>query len=384
MTSLPMPAGWDIAEINRWLHYHGEATKAMTKMRTALESKLIPITAYIVISTVECYRRHPEMCLAIDEVMPAEEIGRLARTPGNQVDSVHIWSQANIFLLGRNILTMLGRMTPADDPERVAIVLDFWKRVAGAFRGDGELQAYDAGFTCRPYTASVEALVAGTHPVHPETWKGVKRFNATLTSYLFLLYFDTRSGMVDTGPYDLGDGRVLLVRDFSKMGPSDFWWSTTIAADLPYGNLTAAFVLRDVDVKITDWGTSITDPEHYLDHVERFGLFTTDGGGLRPVDLAEIDAIRSATSDAQKALYRHIAGMSRNERIDAGAYVYFSFLRPFAEVAGADAVLDWTCPRDSLDVYDMLSGLEGSNTPGDGDGPYYPAFPAAPPGSDQR
>lgn len=376
MTTLHMPAAWDIAEINRWLHYHGEATKAMTKMRTALESKLIPITAYIVISTVECYRRHPELVLQIDEAMAAEEIGALARTPGNQVDSVHIWSQANIFLLGRNILTMLGRMTPADAPERVAVVLDFWKRVAGAFRGDGHLQAYDAALVCRPYVDHVEAFVDGTSGVETLDWKSVKRLNATLTSYLFLLYFDTRSGMVDTGPYDLGGGRSLLVRDFSKMGPSDFWWSTDVASALPYSNLTAAFVLRDVDVKITDWGTSITDPEHYLEHVERFGLFTTDSGVLEPVDLARVDEIRAAASDAQKGLYRHIASMSRNERIDAGAYVYFSFLRPFAEVAGVADRLDWTCPRDSGDVYDMLAGLEGSSTPADSDGPYYPAFPA--------
>lgn len=376
MTSLAMPAGWDIAEINRWLDYHGEATKAMTKMRTALESKLIPITAYIVISTVECYRRHPELVVEIDRAMPAEEIGRRARVPGNQVDSVHIWSQANIFLLGRNILTMLGRLTPADAPERVAIVLDFWKRVAGAFRGDGELQAYDANFTCRPYADVVDRFVDACEPVREDEWRQVKRLNATLTSYLFLLYFDTRSGMVDTGPYDLGGGRTLLVRDFSKMGPSDFWWSAEVASALPYQNLTAAFILKDVDVKITDWGTSITSPEHYLDHVERFGLFTTDGGGLRRVDATEVGGIRAATSNAQKALYRHIAKMSRNERIDAGAYVYFSFLRPFADVAGVGEALDWTCPRDSLDVYDMLSGLEGSNTPSASDEPYYPAFPS--------
>ena len=37
----------------------------------------------------------------------------------------------------------------------------------------------------------------------------VTRLNALLTSYLFLLWFDTRSGYQDTGPYALDDGRVL-------------------------------------------------------------------------------------------------------------------------------------------------------------------------------
>jgi hypothetical protein len=376
VTTLTRPAGWTNDEINRWLHYHGESTKAMTKLRTSLESKLIPISAYILISAVECYRRHPEMVLAIDEAMPAEEIGAAGRHPGNQVDSVHVWSQANIFLHGRNILSLLGRITPEHEPERCAIVLDFWRRAAGAFRGDGQLQALDADMTCTPYASDVvQTLDEASEPVSPELWSSVKKLNATLTSYLFLLYFDTRSGMVDTGPYDLGDGRVLLVRDFSKMGPSDFWWSTDVASALPNQNLTAAFVLEGVDVRVNDWGTSVTEPQNYLDHVERFGLFTTDGGALEPVSLDRIPAIHEAVRQAQRSLYRHVADMSRRERIDAGAYVYFTFLRPFAEVAGIDDKLDWTVPRDSLDVYEMLEPFEGTNTPPDPDAPYYWPIP---------
>ena len=40
-----------------------------------------------------------------------------------------------------------------------------------------------------------------------------------------------------------------------------------------------------------------------------------------------------------------------------GAYVYFTFLRPFAEAAGVE--LDWTVPRDSLDLYPFISMIEG-------------------------
>lgn len=372
--TLAMPAGWGVDEINRWLHYHGEATKKMTRLRTALESKLIPISAYILISAVECYRRHPEMVLAIDRAMPAEQIGAAGRGPGNQVDSVHVWSQANIFLHGRNILTLLGRITPDHEPERSAIVLDFWSRTSVAFRGDGAHQAIDVGFRCTPYTDDVvSALVDGSIDVSPGWWASVKKLNATLHSYLFLLYFDTRSGMVDTGPYPLADGRVLLVRDFSKMGPSDFWWAEDL--DVPYRNLTAAFVLEGVDVEVNDWGTAVTKPEGYLDRVVSFGLFTTDRGRLEPVALDEVEAIRAATKDAQSRLYRRITQMSRNERIDAGAYVYFSFLRPFAEVAGVADSLDWMVPRDSLDVYDMLAAFEGTGSSEPSDLPYYQPIP---------
>ena len=77
---------------------------------------------------------------------------------------------------------------------------------------------------------------------------------------------------------------------------------------------------------------------------------------------------------AQKDLYRLIAGMSRAEKIDAGAYVYFTFLRPFARVAGVEDELDWTVPRDSLDLYEALSidrqDPRGHRMP-DPDVPYY-------------
>ena len=50
--------------------------------------------------------------------------------------------------------------------------------------------------------------------------------------------------------------------------------------------------------------------------------------------------------------------MERRAKIDAGAYVYFTFLRPFAELAGVD--LDWTVPRDSMDLYPLLELIDGA------------------------
>lgn len=369
---IAMPDGWDPGEVDRFIGYHGEITKAMTSERTSLESRLVPISAYVLISAVECYRRHPEVVAEIAGAASPEEVGAAGRRPGNQVDAVHLWSLANIYLHGRQILILLGRIAPDDAPERTAVVGDFWRRAARAYRGDGHDQAWDAGLTLRPYADDVvEALVDGTSAVDDDRWPAMKKLNATLTTYLFLLYFDTRAGIGDTGPYPLPDDRVLLVRDFSKLGASDFPWSAPVASEVPYRNLTAAYVLEDVGLRVNDWGTSVTDPEDYLGRVVRFGLFTTDGGGLDPVPPDELEAIRTAVRTAQTEHYRLVAKMERDERIDAGAYVYFTFARPFAEVAGVAEDIDWTVPRDSGDVYEMLAGFEGTNTPPDPDLPYY-------------
>jgi hypothetical protein len=144
---------------------------------------------------------------------------------------------------------------------------------------------------------------------------------------------------------------------------------------VPYRNLTAALVLDGVRIdRITDFGTTYTTPESYLDHLVGFGLFTTDGqppGGLRPVPLDELEAIVAAVRPAQSALYRSVATMDRHEKIRCGAYVYFSFLRPYAVEAGLTDV-DWTVPRDIPGpLYELVSAMEGDNAGVEDDGPYY-------------
>ena len=132
------------ANANRLIAYHSPISKALTMERTSLESKLIPVTAYIVVACSEAYLRYPEMMATIDKAMPAEEIGRRARRPGCQVDSCYLWSIANFALLGRNIMAMVDPAPPS--PEAMHTLLDFWERAAMAYRGgDGTRQAWDTG-----------------------------------------------------------------------------------------------------------------------------------------------------------------------------------------------------------------------------------------------
>ena len=351
------------AEANRLIEYHSPIAQALSAERTSLESKLIPVTAYVVTACVECWYRYPEMIRAIDAAMPAEDIGRIGRRPGTRINTVHLWGVPNFWLLGRKVVAGMG--FDANDPDRAFEVLDFWERAARAFRGDGNLQAWDTD-DVRPYEGAVAAqLLEGTVAVDDEQRSLIKKLNATLVGYLFLMWFDTRSGAQDTGPYAVPghDGQVMLVRDFAQLAGSDFWWSD-VARDVPYSNLTAALVLDNVKFRVTDFGTSYTTPEDYLDRLVRFGLYTTDdAGALHAVPLDEIDGIVAAVRKAQSAHYRNIAAMDRDEKIRCGAYVYFSFLRPFALAAGIADELDWTVPRDiPQPLYDLVSMLEGDNT----------------------
>jgi hypothetical protein len=364
----------DVAEVNRLIDYHAPIAKALTDERTSLESRLIPVTAYIVVACGEAFFRYPELMAKIDAAMPAEEIGRRGRRPGSQVNTVFLWSIANFWLLGRKIVSAID--PSKDTPELGASVLGFWDRAAAGFRGDDTRQAWDTG-TAIPYDReTVETLLAGVESVDDDARARIKRFNATLIAYLFLMYFDTRVGSGDTGPYRLDDGRVLLVRDYYRLGQSDFWWSD-VAKDVPYQNLTAALVLDGVDFTITDFGTAKTDPEDYLDHLVGFGLFTTDtpDRSLTSVGSYELDPIMAEVRAAQSAHYRAIAAMDRDEKIRCGAYVYFSFLKQFADEAGIGEELDWSVPRDlPPEWYAFFSAMEGTNTSVEEEGPYYAPY----------
>ena len=70
------------AHVNELIAYVGPISQRLTAERTALESALIPVSAYIITACVEAFLRYPEMMATIDRTMSAEEIGQLARRPG--------------------------------------------------------------------------------------------------------------------------------------------------------------------------------------------------------------------------------------------------------------------------------------------------------------
>jgi hypothetical protein len=262
-------------------------------------------------------------------------------------------------MVGRKVLGTAGMLDPDEDRRRMAVVFDFWDRAARAYRfDDGTRQAWDAQGAATPYREHMPALLAACRPVAGDELARVKRLNALLQSYLFLLWFDTRSGYQDTGPYRLDDGRVLLLRAFNGLGPTHFPWSEAAGKDLPFRDVLGAFVLDGVDLRVTDFGTSVTAPEDYLTRLAEFALFDVSGGTPRLIDAAGLDALATAAKAAQRDLYRTIAGMERRDKVNAGAYVYFTFLRPFAELAGV--TLDWTVPRDSMDLYPLLELVDGA------------------------
>ncbi|MEC9425751.1 MAG: hypothetical protein VYC25_00865 [Actinomycetota bacterium] len=367
--------------VNGWLATINPITKRLVAERTSYSSQLIPVTPYVMVSCIEAFLRYPDVVATIAAAMEPEEIGMEARRPGCQANSVFLWGVANFFLIGRNVLRAVD---PAVDDgpnalDRAHTVLDFWARTSRAYRGGDHLHAAEVDDRLDVFDEdTVSALVAAAIPVDDGRRDRIRRANATIINHLFLLYFDTRVGHGDTGPYLLADGRKVIIRDYYRLAESDLAWSP-VAGGVPYGNLTAVLVLEPgVEVRITDFGTTVSTPEDYLDHLSGFALFTSDGvrpgQPLTPLSDDEMDAVASTARVAQRHHYRDIVAMGRDQRIASGAYVYFTFLRPFAELAGVADDIDWTCPRDTpADLYPLVTADVETPT-SDPDADPYPPF----------
>ena len=367
-------------QVNGWLATINPITRQLVAERTGYSSQLIPVTPYVMVSCVEAFLRYPDAVAIITAAMEPEEIGVAARRPGCQANSVFLWGVANFFLIGRNVLRAVDPSVD-DAPnalDRAHTVLDFWARTSRAYRGGDHLHAAEVGDRLDVFDEdTVSALVAEATTVDDGRRDRIRRANATIINHLFLLYFDTRVGHGDTGPYRLDDGRTVIIRDYFRLAESDLAWSS-VAAAVPHGSLTAVLVLDPgVEVRITDFGTTVSTPEDYLDHLSGFALFTSDGvrPGQPPVPVSddEMDAVASAARAAQRRHYRDIVAMDRDQRIACGAYVYLTFLRPFAELAGVANEIDWTCPRDTpADLYPLVTAdVEASQLDPDAD-PYPP------------
>ena len=200
------------------------------------------MSAYILVACVECYRRYPEIIDEITRAATPEDLGREGHRLATQIDPVHMWAVPNFFLIGRKVLAAAGLVDAAEDEQRLATVFDFWSRASGAYRfGDGTHQASDADGVATPYRALVDEIARQCKPVtDAEQRASISRLNALLTSYLFLLWFDTRSGYQDTGPYALPDGRALLLRAYNRLGVSHFPWSAEVSAEMPQQELLGA------------------------------------------------------------------------------------------------------------------------------------------------
>jgi hypothetical protein len=260
------------------------------------------------------------------------------------------------YLCGRECLIQMGRLRRDERLHDVRIVIDFWRRLALAQRGDGTLDNKDAGFTNRYLPNDlVSRMQAEAHPLDAAERKALKRLNATVSGYSFLSFTDSRVGIYDSGPYPTADGRMTILRDYLCLQRSDFAYEWVADLAAPYDTLTLVLTYDPrafTSFEINDWGTTFTEPEQFFDAVVEAAVIgrSKDGVSARvePTQWAEV------TTDISKLhlqMYRTFAEMTREERIFAATRMYCWGLKPFAAVAGVIDQIDWSISPETLALY---------------------------------
>jgi hypothetical protein len=336
-----------LAEVNEAIRYYTwNEWDALAARATEGESGLIPRQEYEAMGIMNCWFKHPEWLLAIQDKVGVEgviSIGEIGRNEvGTKVNMLHIWAMATATSFGRGIALELNLHDLDYKADQVRQSFEVVRRLYKGLWGDGPMLTSMRDFKAPILNPEwIDTFSANRISLADEQAREVfQRFNGAAEMMGFLLHFDNRLGLSDTGPYPLPDGGFVLVRDLIVNEPA-FPWSDQIEG-LPYSFTIAMFFDADsgVDVQMTDLSTVWTTPANYLPYVKGVAVFAreqwdTPMADLRTLDLDDLAAYRQVCEDQSAKLYARIAGMSQREKIEAGAVAYTAgFALPFARAAG--------------------------------------------------
>lgn len=344
-----------LLEANNAIQTIGDDTYWLCVTRTVQESKLFPVPSYMLLSYLCCFYRYPELLRKVECSMRAEEIGDRSRAMGGKFGNLPGWGLPTFYLLGREMLINFGMLAPEDAAEDVAYVMDFWRRFKLAQqREDGHLNAREFGQRVQLLPERrIQRFHADMHACAPgdRLNAAAQVFLATVSQYGFLVSCESRCTLNNSGPYNLGQDREMIVREFTDLAEGDYPWLDGVAADIPYNNLTVTMEATGCHFYLMDdWGSFESKPEFTSDKLTGIGLYTSDAlsEGFVPVGMGSAEELAQTFEDltekiraATVALWKRMAGWSRDQMMDAGALVYFSLIKDFAHIAGVYDVDDW-------------------------------------------
>lgn len=345
-----------LLEVNNLIQMNADETYWLCVTRTVQESKMFPVSPYIILSYAMAYYRYPSLLRKVEASMSAEEIGDRARSMGVRHKNAGMsWGLPNFYLLGREWLINLGLVRPTDAVEDLVYVMDFWKRFQLAYhRNDGHLTNQQFGHRAQiAPEREIQVFHSDLYDCEAgdDLHRAAQGFLAAVSAYGFLNSCESRVGLHNHGPYALGDGREMIVRDFMDLAESDFPWLDDVAEEIEHNNITVTMAAKDCHFYLVDdWGSFEAEPEFTSEKLVGVSLYTSDiltgthiplGMDSREELIATFQALTEQMQRATDKLWRKLAGWSRDQMIDAGAIVYFGICKEIAHIAGVYDHEDW-------------------------------------------
>ena len=344
--------------------------------RTVQESKLFPVSPYMILSYLMAFYRYPALLRKIEAHMPAEEIADRVRNSGGKLQTPHIsWCLPSFYLLGREVLQAWGLLRPEDAVDDIVTVMDFWKRYMLSWhRNNGHFLNSEYGHRAQILSeAKLQVFHADMYECEEgdELHTAATAFAAAVAQFGFLISCESRVSMSNHGPYKLDDSRELLVREFMDLSEYDYPWMDDIGSLIPYNNLTMPMAVRDCHFYLVDdWGSFESKPEFKSHHMCGVGLYTSSAlsDGYLPVGMGSREELTQTFKDLTAALkqattklWARQAGWSRDQMIDAGAIVYYSMIKELAHVAGCYEMEDWMLVDERANRFRGLLNDEYAN-----------------------
>lgn len=336
-----------VDEVNDVLHYLAwNEWDALAARATEGESGLIPRQEYEAMGILDSWFNHPRWLKAIEDRIGADGIKEIAARAQNEIGTkinlLHIWACASAPSFGRGIALELGLHDFDYNTDTIVSAMSSVRRLYQGLWGTGpmftSMRDYQAPVLAPSWINRFESdRITLTGETDRSTFQ---RFNGALELLGFLLHFDNRLGLGDSGPYPTSEGGYVIVRDLFINEPV-YDWSTTTDG-LPYAVTIAMFFDADnaPKTKVLDLSTMFSEPANYLPFVSGVAVyareeFDTPMTEIQTLGLADMDNLRSRAESSSESLYKRIASMTEEEKVLAGAVVYASgFVLPFARAAG--------------------------------------------------
>jgi hypothetical protein len=365
-----------LLDTNNILQVCGDETYFLCVTRTVQESKLFPVSAYMLLSYLNAFYRYPTLLRKIEQKMPAELIADRVRNSSSKLTAIGMgWCMLGFYLLGREMLINMGMIRPQDGADDVVYNLNFWKRYQQAWhRNDGHITNKEGGHRSQILPERrLQVFHADMYPCRggDALHAAAVKFMASASQYAFLVACESRICMSNHGPYNLGDGREMLVREFFDLAEGDLPWLDGVATDVPFGRLTVTTAVKDTHFYIVDdWGSFSSRPEYKAENLVGVGLYTSDelsetpipvGMGSREELTQTFEHYDHVLRGATTRLWQRVAGYTRNQMLDAGALTYYGIIKDLAHFAGLYEVDDWMKIDERADRFRGLLNDEYSN-----------------------
>lgn len=160
-------------------------------------------------------------------------------------------------------------------------------------RQDGYILNSQDRYRCRIHEPDfIEQIVSQVEPLEPDSpsHQAFTQFNAAAELLAFLDHYDCRLGLGDTGPYELPDGNLLILRDLF-VNEEIFHWSDVCDDEkLPHCYTIALVIDPEImglqEIRVNDISTTFSRPKNYIGAIVGGAVFRpgevehTDGRGV--------------------------------------------------------------------------------------------------------